>query len=265
MVNVVAFFNEKNHMKVRFLGTGTSTGVPQIGCRCEVCSSSDFRDKRLRASVRIEVDGKVLVIDCSPDFRQQLMPLPFGKIDGLLFSHEHYDHIGGIDDLRPFSRFGTVDLYMERYLENTVRERMPYCFSENRYGGVPDIRIRQISEHASFYVDTIEVIPVRVMHYNLPILGFRLRDFAYLTDVKTIPEKELEKLKGLDTLVISALRKTEHISHQSLEQALKMRDTIKAKTTFLTHMSHEMGLHAQVEEALPADVHLAYDGLEIWV
>lgn len=263
MVNVAAFFDEMSLMKVRFLGTGTSTGVPQIGCRCEVCRSSDMRDKRLRASVRIEVDGKVLLIDCTPDFRQQLLPLPFGKIDGLLFSHEHYDHIGGIDDLRPFSRFGTVDLYMERYLENTVRERMPYCFSENRYGGVPDIRIRQISDQASFYIDTVEVIPVRVMHYNLPILGFRIRDFAYLTDVKTIPEMEQEKLNGLDTLVISALRKTEHISHQSLEQALKMAASLKAKVTYFTHMSHEMGLHEDVEKELPPHVKLAYDGLEL--
>jgi Metal-dependent hydrolases of the beta-lactamase superfamily I len=250
-------------MKVRFLGTGTSTGVPQIGCRCEVCSSADFRDKRLRASIRIEVDKKVIMIDCSPDFRQQMLPLPFTKIDGLLFTHEHYDHVGGIDDLRPYSVFGSVPLYMEEHLEDTVRKRMPYCFAPYTYGGVPDITVRRIDDKETFHIETVKVIPIRVMHYRLPILGFRIRDFAYLTDVKTIPETEFEKLEGLDTLVISALRKTEHISHQTLEQALEMVNRVKPETAFFTHMSHEMGLHATVEGDLPPNVFLAYDGLEI--
>ncbi len=202
-------------MKVRFLGTGTSTGVPQIGCDCAVCSSIDARDKRLRASVRIETAGKVLVIDCTPDFRQQMLPLRFGKIDGMLLTHEHYDHIGGIDDLRPFSVFGSVELFMEEQLDQTIRERMPYCFGPVRYGGVPDINIRKISEKEPFWVGDVEVIPIRVMHYKLPILGYRIRDFVYLTDVKTIPETEFDKLKNVDTLVISALRKkdTFHTRH----------------------------------------------------
>ena len=252
-------------MKVRFLGTGTSTGVPQIGCKCDVCSSSDMRDKRLRTSVRIEIDDKVLMIDCSPDFRQQLLAFPFGKIDAILFTHEHYDHVGGIDDLRPFSVFGAVDLYMEERLKNILKERLPYCFADHKYGGVPDLAVMPISADKDFQIGTVRVTPIRVMHYRLPILGFRIRNFAYLTDIKTMEEKELEKLEGVDTLVVSALRKTEHISHQTLDQALKIIDRIKPKIAYLTHMSHEIGMHAKVEEELPPHVLLAYDGLEISV
>ena len=250
-------------MIVQFLGTGTSTGVPQIGCSCAVCRSGDTRDKRLRTSVRIEVSGKTLVIDCTPDFRQQMMPIPFKKIDGVLLTHEHYDHIGGIDDLRPFSVFGSVDLFMEEQLEYAIRERMPYCFGPVRYDGVPDITIRKINEKTPFYIDNVEVIPIRVMHYKLPILGYRIANFVYLTDVKTIPETEFDKLKNVDTLVISALRKKEHISHQTLEQALLVVDRIGPKKTFFTHLSHEMGLHEEVEKELHPHIMLAYDGLEI--
>ena len=170
-------------MKIRFLGTGTSTGVPQIGCRCEVCTSTDTRDSRLRSSVRVEVDGKILHIDCSPDFRQQMADLQFKKIDGILFTHEHYDHVGGIDDLRPFSRFGSVDLYMEEYLEDVLKERLPYCFSPQRYKGVPDLKLNRIDDGNDFYIGELKITPIRVMHHRLPILGFRINNFAYLTDV----------------------------------------------------------------------------------
>lgn len=252
-------------MIVRFLGTGTSTGVPQIGCNCNVCTSSDERDKRLRASVRIEVDNRVIFIDCTPDFRQQVLELPFKKIDGMLFTHEHYDHIGGIDDLRPFSSFGTVDLYMEPYLEGVIRERMPYCFNGNRYGGIPDIAVHPIAYPDPFFIGNTEITPIRVMHYKLPILGFRIGDFAYLTDVKWIPETEFEKLRSLDTLVVSALRKQAHISHQNLEEAVEMVKRIRPNVAYFTHMSHDMGLHSHVSEELPERIFLAYDGLEITV
>ncbi len=250
-------------MKIRFLGTGTSTGIPQIGCSCPVCQSTDERDRRLRCSVAITIGDQRLLIDCTPDFRQQMLPLPFRRIDGILFTHEHYDHTGGIDDLRPFSRFGTVDLFMEERLEKTIKNRMPYCFAEKRYGGIPDIHIKTIRPQQHFYVGDTEIIPVRLFHHNLPILGFRIGDFAYLTDVKSIPDAEYEKLRGVDTLVISALRKTNHISHLSLAEALGIIENIQPGRAFLTHFSHEMGLHADLEGDLPARVYPAYDGLEI--
>ena len=250
-------------MKVQFLGTGTSTGVPQIGCRCEVCRSNDLRDKRLRSSVRIEVDGKVINIDCTPDFREQMMNMPFVKIDGILFTHEHYDHVGGIDDLRPFSQFGPVELYMENHLEEAVRERLPYCFATNKYKGVPELKIISINEKNNFLIGGIPVTTIRVMHYKLPILGFRIYNFVYLTDVKVIPEDQFVKLRDLDTLVISALRRKEHISHITLEESLKLADRINPKRLYLSHMSHEMGLHAEIEKELPENRYFAYDGLEI--
>lgn len=252
-------------MKVRFLGTGTSTGVPQIGCGCEVCTSSDERDKRLRASIRIDVDGKIIMIDCSPDLRQQMLSLPFKGIDAILFTHEHYDHVGGIDDLRPFSIFGAVELYMEEHLEKTLRERMPYCFTEHKYLGVPNLTIRRVSAGKDIQLGKVTITPIRVMHYRLPILGYRIDDFAYLTDVKTIDETELKKLEDVNTLVINALRRTEHISHLTLDQALEIIDRVKPKKSYLTHMSHEIGRHAIVEKELPPHVFLAYDGLEITV
>lgn len=252
-------------MKVQFLGTGTSTGVPQIGCKCDVCISDDFRDKRLRSSVRIEVDGKVILIDCSPDFRQQIMNFPFARIDGILFTHEHYDHVGGIDDLRPFSQFGSVELYMEHSLEKTLGIRMPYCFAPLKYKGVPDLNVNTIVENESFFIGETKITPIRVMHYKLPILGFRIHNFAYLTDVKSIPEEQFDKLRDLDTLVISALRRTEHISHQTLEDALMLSKKINSKKTYFSHMSHEMGLHAEIEKELPENRFFAHDGLEIEV
>jgi phosphoribosyl 1,2-cyclic phosphate phosphodiesterase len=213
--------------------------------------------------VAITTGDQQLLIDCTPDFRQQMLNLPFRRIDGILFTHEHYDHTGGIDDLRPFSQFGTVDLYMEERLENAIKNRMPYCFTEKRYGGTPDIRIKPVHSLQPFYVGDTEIVPVRLFHYNLPILGFRIGGFAYLTDVKSIAEPEYEKLRGVNTLVISALRKTAHISHLSLAEALDIIEIIKPGRAFLTHFSHEMGLHADLMGDLPVGVYPAYDGLEI--
>lgn len=252
-------------MKIRFLGTGTSTGVPQIGCRCRVCTSDDPRDKRLRASVRIETGGNVFLIDCTPDFRQQAMQMPFGKIDGILFTHEHYDHVSGIDDLRPFGVFGTVDLYMEDRVEEKIRERVPYCFGTNKYGGIPELKLHRINGLQPFQINGSQITPIRLMHYKLPILGFRIQSMAYLTDVKSIPDEEFDKLQHLDVLVIDALRINEHVSHMNLQQALSAAEKINAKTTYFTHMSHEMGLHAEMEYQLPPNMHFAYDGLEVLV
>lgn len=249
-------------MRIRFLGTGTSTGVPEIGCRCEVCTSSNPKDKRLRCSVQILIDGKQLLIDCTPDFRMQMLPLEFQKIDALLLTHEHYDHVGGIDDLRPFCRMGAVQIFAEKNVCVSLMQRMPYCFGEDKYKGVPEIELNEIALQP-FEIDGLEIIPIRVMHHKLPILGYRIGNFAYLTDVKYLPESEIEKLHHLDVLVMSALRHRPHISHQTLEDALALATKIHAKRTYFIHMSHTIGLHETIRQNLPKNMFFAYDMLEI--
>lgn len=251
-------------MRVLFLGTGTSTGVPEIGCQCDICRSTDKRDQRLRASVMIYTQGKSILIDCGPDFRQQMLGVEFLPIDGLLLTHEHYDHVGGIDDLRPFCQFGDVEIYAEEYVAKALRLRIPYCFIEDKYPGIPIISLNEISLKP-FKVKGIEIIPIRLMHGMLPIIGYRIGNFAYLTDLKNIPEEEYSKLEGLDVLVMNALRIREHISHQNLEQALEKIERIGAKKTYLTHMSHHFGLHAEMEKILPENVFLSFDGLELTI
>lgn len=249
-------------MKVTFLGTGTSSGVPVIGCECAVCKSVNEKDKRLRSSVLIEEGEIRILVDVTPDFREQMMNLSFSEINGILITHEHYDHVGGIDDLRPFGRFGEMDIYAERNVLQALMRRIPYCFTPNRYAGVPNLKIREI-DTTPFLIEKIEIIPIRVLHYRLPILGFRIGGFAYLTDVKTIPDEELFKLKDLDVLVVSALRKRDHISHQTLDEALELIHKINPETAYLTHLSHEMGLHDEVEKKLEKGIKIAYDGLEL--
>lgn len=252
-------------MKVRILGSGTSTGVPEIGCTCEVCTSKDPRDKRLRTSALVKTDDMNLLIDCGPDFREQVLPLPFEKIDGVVISHEHYDHVGGLDDLRPFCRFGEVPIYAEAYTAHSLRSRMPYCFVEHSYPGVPNIPLREIEPYRSFIVNHTEVFPFRVMHGRLPILGYRIGKLGYITDMLMMPEESYDLLKGVDVLVINALRMSRHSTHQTLPEALEVARRIGARETCFIHMSHHIGLHAEVEKRLPAHVHLAYDGLEIEV
>lgn len=252
-------------MRVRFLGTGTSTGVPEIGCQCDVCRSTDKRDNRLRASVIVYIEGKTILIDCGPDFRQQMLGVEFLPIDALLITHEHYDHVGGIDDLRPFCKFGDIDIYLEPYVAEALRSRIPYCFIEDKYPGVPIIALNEIGLKPFSVAGGVEVIPIKLMHGTLPIVGYRIGNFAYLTDLKTIDEEEYHKLEGLDVLVMNALRIREHISHQNLEQALEKIKKIAAKKTYLTHMNHHFGLHAEVEKILPENVFLSFDGLELEV
>ena len=249
-------------MDITFLGTGTSSGVPVIGCKCIVCTSDNQKDKRLRSSVLIEKDGVRILIDVTPDFREQMMNLPFQKINGILISHEHYDHVGGIDDLRPFGEFGELNIYAEENVSLALKRRIPYCFIPQKYAGVPNLKIIEI-DYTPFQIEGVDIIPIRVMHLYLPILGFRIGNFAYLTDVKTIPDKELDKLTNLDVLVVSALRKKEHISHQNYDQAIELIHKIKPKHTYLTHLSHQMGLHDIVEQELENDISIAYDGLKI--
>ena len=250
-------------MKIKILGSGTSTGVPEIGCTCPVCTSFDPRDNRLRASSLIYTDDATILIDCGPDFRQQMLSTPFEKIDGVLISHEHYDHVGGLDDLRPFCRFGEISVFAETYTAERLRTRLPYCFAENKYPGVPNILLHDIEINRPFYINNTEIIPLRVMHGKLPILGYRIGKLAYITDMLTMPEESYEQLEGVEMLILNALRLKPHITHQNLTEALETTRRIGARETYFIHMSHQMGLHADIAKRLPSHVHLAYDGLEI--
>jgi len=246
-------------MNLLFLGTGTSTGVPQIGCTCKVCTSNNEKDKRLRASVLITIKNKKILIDCGPDFRQQLLQNKVDTISAVLLTHEHYDHVSGLDDLRPL---GTAEVYAEKKVITKIKEIMPYCFGENKYPGVPSINLHKIDEN-EFYVEDIKIQPIRIMHAKLPILGYRIGNIAYLTDVKTIGNESYEQLKKLDVLVINALRIEKHISHISLDEAIEIAQKIGAKETYFTHISHDMGLHDAVNPTLPANIQIAYDGMII--
>lgn len=249
-------------MELLFLGTGTSTGVPEIGCSCEVCTSSDPRDYRTRTSLLVTTQGKNILIDCGPDFRSQMLTHQITQIDGVLITHEHYDHVGGLDDLRPFAREKAVDIFAEEYVAEAIETRIPYVFYTHRYPGVPNLKIHKIAME-SFSVAGVPVIPIRLQHACLPILGYRIGNMAYLTDLKYIPEEEFVKLKGLDILIINALHRKAHMSHQNLDEALANIRRIQPGKAYLIHMSHRMGLHAEIESQLPDHIEYAYDGLKV--
>jgi len=248
-------------MEILFLGTGTSTGVPQIGCTCNVCTSADKKDKRLRASVLITIGEIQILIDCGPDLRQQLITNKINRLSAILLTHEHYDHIGGLDDIRPL---GVAQLYAEKKVLSVIKRNMHYSFSDNKYPGVPLIQLHEIDEN-NFKINDLEIQPIRIMHANLPILGFRIGDVAYMTDLKTIDTKSIGLLRNLEILVLNALRPNKHISHLSLDEAIDLANKIGARETYFTHMSHDMGLHEQVNHKLPKHIHLAYDGLKLTI
>lgn len=249
-------------MKVTILGSGTSQGVPVIACDCEVCRSTDKRDKRLRCSAMIEIGDRKIVIDAGPDFRYQMLRAGVKDVRALLLTHEHKDHIGGLDDIRAFNwvKQGKVDVYSNRRTVEAVKRDYAYAFEEVRYPGVPDMDLHVVGEDP-FYIDEVEVVPLTVMHYKLPVTAFRIGGFAYITDANYIPEEGMRKLEGVECLVIDALRRERHLSHFSLEEALEMIRRLGVKRAFLTHVGHQMGLTREVERTLPANVRLAYDGL----
>ena len=251
-------------MKITFLGTGTSQGIPVIGCGCQVCKSADKKDKRLRVSVWVQTDDKSIVIDSGPDFRYQMLRAGVSDLDAILYTHEHKDHVAGLDDIRPFNYIlkKRIDIYATERVQEALKREFQYIFSDVKYHGLPQINLHTITAE-NFNVGETEIVPFEVMHYKLPILGYRIGDFTYITDAKTISEASLEKIKGTKVLVLNALQKEDHISHLTFSEAIEMANKIGAETTYFTHISHNLGLHDEVRKELPVHIKLAYDGLTI--
>jgi len=249
-------------VKITFLGTGTSQGVPVIACECSTCLSEDQHDKRLRTSLLLETNDATLLFDAGPDFRQQMLRAKVKKLDSIILTHEHKDHISGMDDVRAFNYKSqdAIDIYAEERVQRAIRNEYSYVFSEYQYPGIPKMRLNSIFED-SFDVKGIKIIPIRVFHYKLPVFGFRIGNFAYITDANYIPEESKEKLFGVKYLIINALRKEKHIAHFSLREAIDFIREISPKNAFITHISHQMGYHAEVSKELPPEIKLAYDGL----
>ena len=255
-------------MKIRFLGTGTSMGVPMIACTCKACTSTDTRDKRLRTSILIEQENRNLLIDCGPDFRQQLLREQITHVDAILFTHEHNDHIIGLDDVRPFTLRQNRDmpLYASQRVLDSLKSRFSYAFAKKKYAGSPSFELHIIDKDTPFSVNGFHIIPIEALHGKLPILGFRIGSFTYLTDVKYMSETEKAKVKGSETIVLSALRRHEpHWSHLNLPEALALLEEWQPKCAFITHLSHRMGKHSDIQQLLPSYVQVAYDGLAIEV
>lgn len=253
-------------MKITFLGTGTSQGVPVIACNCKTCLSDDSRDKRLRTSILVETEKTVIVVDTGPDFRQQMLRERVNKLDAVLFTHEHRDHIAGLDDIRAynFTQRKPMEIFTEERVLSALKYEYPYIFAEKKYPGIPKVNINLINEQ-EFGINELKIIPIRVMHYRLPVLGFRIGDMAYITDANYISETEKEKLFGVKYFIINALRREKHVSHFTLEEAVKLIKEISPRKAFLTHISHQMGFHHVLENEVPPNVFPAYDSLSFEV
>lgn len=251
-------------MKITFLGTGTSQGVPLIACKCEVCTSTNVKDKRLRSSIMVETSTTTIVIDTGPDFRQQMLREQVEQLDAVVFTHEHKDHIAGLDDVRAFNFINGkhIEVYATSRVQAAIKREFAYIFAEDKYPGIPLINLNEI-DLAPFQIKDIKLIPIEVMHYKMPVLGFRIADFTYITDAKSISEKEKEKMKGSKVLVLNALRREEHISHFTFQEAIDLAKELDVEQAYFTHISHQLGLHEQVSDELPSNIFLAYDGLKL--
>lgn len=251
-------------MKVTFLGTGTSQGIPVIACDCEVCQSPDPKDKRLRTSIHLEIDGLSLVVDTGPDFRQQMLRENIQHLDAVIFTHAHKDHIAGMDDIRAynFKQQADIPIYADSIVQEALHRDFYYVFAAEKYPGIPEVKLHTI-ENKPFSIDNTVITPIKVWHYKLPVLGFRFKDFTYITDANKIDEEEKAKIRGSKALVLNALRKTEHISHFTLDQAVALAQELEVENTYLIHLSHQMGKHVDVEKELPKGIHIAYDGLKL--
>ena len=257
---------DKEIMRLTFLGTGTSTGVPMVGCKCAVCQSTDIRDKRLRCSALLSIDSfegasdKQILIDCGPDFRQQALKYDITHLEGVLLTHEHYDHVGGLDDVRALPQ--TLNIYTSRRVIDSIHRVMPYCFGSQHYPGSPNLELHELQVGTVFSLAGLDILPLRVVH-NVDILGYRIGPLGYITDCKEMPQETIKALRGIDTLVLNALRVQQHPTHINIEEAIALAHEIGARQTYFIHFSHDIGLHAVVDRTLPATMHMAYDGLEI--
>jgi phosphoribosyl 1,2-cyclic phosphate phosphodiesterase len=251
-------------MKGIFIGTGTSQGIPVIACKCAICKSSNEKDKRFRTSFYIASENTSIVIDTGPDFRMQMLNNEIEKLDAVVFTHEHKDHVAGLDDIRAYNYIQKkdMDVYASKQVQKALHREFPYVFDDNKYPGVPQVKLHLIEDDA-FVIGDIRLLPINVSHYIMPVKGYRVGNLSYITDAKKISKHELDKMRGSEVLVLNALRKSEHISHFNLAQALEIIKEINPKRAYLTHISHLMGLHDEVSKELPSNVEIAYDGLEI--
>jgi len=251
-------------LKITFLGTGTSSGVPMIACDCEVCTSLDLKDKRLRPSIMVQSEKTTIVVDTTPDFRYQMLREKVKKVDAILFTHPHKDHIAGLDDVRAFNFFSRrkMDVYANSLTEEALKREFAYAFADKKYPGVPDIELNTITLDP-FSIGDIFIVPVQVWHLKMPVLGFRFGKFTYVTDANKIDEEEKQKIRGSEIFVVNVLRKQSHISHFSLGEAIDLVQELRVPKSYFTHISHQLGLHEAIEAELPDNIHLAYDGLVI--